>query len=112
MIKGKENMPINNNINEEQEAVNQEVEQQQEQKTEQPKKKKKDLVKHIVDSTNLEWVSYDEDEEKLYVQFRSGGLYEYDNVPQKVFDGLLKAGSKGRYHAVKIKWQYPYKKLN
>lgn len=102
-------MPINNN---EQEVLNQEVEQQQEQKTEQPKKKKKDLVKHIVDSTNLEWVSYDEDEEKLYVQFRSGGLYEYDNVPQKVFDGLLKAGSKGRYHAVKIKWQYPYKKLN
>lgn len=102
-------MPINNN---EQEVLNQEVEQQQEQKTEQPKKKKKDLVKHVVDSTNLEWISYDEDEEKLYVQFRSGGLYEYDNVPQKVFDGLLKAGSKGRYHAVKIKWQYPYKKLN
>ena len=102
-------MPINNN---EQEVLNQEVEQQQEQKTEQPKKKKKDLVKHIVDSTNLEWISYDEDEEKLYVQFRSGGLYEYDKVPQKVFDGLLKAGSKGRYHAVKIKWQYPYKKLN
>lgn len=103
-------MPINNN---EQEVLNQEVEQQQqqEQKTEQPKKKK-DLVKHIVDSTNLEWVSYDEDEEKLYVQFRSGGLYEYDNVPQKIFDGLLKAGSKGRYHAIKIKWQYPYKKLN
>ena len=101
-------MPINNN---EQEVLNQEVEQQQqEQKTEQPKKK--DLVKHIVDSTNLEWISYDEDEEKLYVQFRSGGLYEYDKVPQKVFDGLLKAGSKGRYHAVKIKWQYPYKKLN
>lgn len=102
-------MPINNN---EQEVLNQEVEQQQEQKTEQPKKKKKDLVKHVVDSTNLEWVSYDEDEEKLYVQFRSGGLYEYDNVPQKVFDGLLKAGSKGRYHAIKIKWEYPYKKLN
>lgn len=102
-------MPINNN---EQEVLNQEVEQQQEQKTEQPKKKKKDLVKHIVDSTNLEWISYDEDEEKLYVQFRSGGLYEYDNVPQKVFDGLLKAGSKGRYHAIKIKWEYPYKKLN
>lgn len=105
-------MPINNN---EQEVLNQEVEQQQqqqEQKTEQSKKKKKDLVKHIVDSTNLEWISYDEDEEKLYIQFRSGGLYEYDNVPQKVFDGLLKAGSKGRYHAIKIKWEYPYKKLN
>ena len=106
-------MPTNNNNIKEQEVNNQQnVEQQQEeQKKEQPKKKK-DLVKHIVDSTNLEWVSYDEDEEKLYVQFRSGGLYEYDNVPQKIFDGLLKAGSHGRYHAVKIKWQYPYKKLN
>lgn len=73
---------------------------------------KKELVKHLVESTNLEWVSYDEDEKDLYVQFRNGGLYVYHNVPKNVFDGLLKAGSKGRYHAVKIKYEYPYEKLN
>lgn len=73
---------------------------------------KKDLMKHIVDSTNLEWVSYDKDEKTLYVQFRNGGLYEYYKVPEKIFKELLEAGSKGRYHAIKIKYKYDYKKIN
>lgn len=73
---------------------------------------KKDLRKHLVDSTNIEWVSYDEKEKTLYVQFHSGGLYAYYKVPKKVFDELLEAGSKGRYHALKIKYKYDYKKIN
>lgn len=73
---------------------------------------KKELVKHLVESTNLEWVSYDEEEKDLYVQFKSGGLYVYHDVPQKIFDGLLKAGSKGRYLAVKIKYEFPYERLD
>lgn len=73
---------------------------------------KKELVKHPLDSTNLEWVAYDKEKEDLYVQFRSGGFYVYHDVPEDIFDGLLKAGSHGRYHAVKIKYQYPYEKLN
>lgn len=73
---------------------------------------KKNLMKHLVDSTNLEWVSYDEEEQNLYIQFRSGGLYVYYKVPKNIFQDLLDAGSKGRYHAVKIKYNYDYKKLN
>lgn len=72
----------------------------------------KKLVKHIVDSTNLEWVSYDEDNQDLYIQFRSGGLYVYHQVPKNIFEDLLKAGSKGRYHNIKIKYKYDYEKLN
>lgn len=72
----------------------------------------KNLTKHLVDSTNLEWVSYDEDAKELYIQFRSGGLYVYYGVPKEIFDDLLKAGSKGRYHNLKIKWKFDYKKIN
>lgn len=72
----------------------------------------KKLEKHIVDSTNLEWVSYDKDKNDLYVMFRSGGYYVYHDVPEKVFNELLAAGSKGRYLAMKIKWVYEYEKLN
>lgn len=50
---------------------------------------KKDLRKHLVDSTNIEWVSYDEKEKTLYVQFHSGGLYAYYKVPKKVFDECI-----------------------
>lgn len=73
---------------------------------------KKQLTKHLVESTNLEWVAYDEEEQELYIQFKSGGLYIYYKVPKQIFEDLLKAGSKGRYHAVKIKYEYDYKKLN
>ena len=69
------------------------------------------LVKHPVDSTNLEWVAYDEDKKELYIQFRSSGLYVYYNVPKNIFVDLLKAGSKGRYHNLKIKWKYDYKRI-
>lgn len=72
----------------------------------------KDLKKHVVDSTNLEWVAYDEDKKELYIQFKSGGLYRYLKVPKNIFDELLDAGSKGRYHAMKIKYKYDYEKLN
>lgn len=70
------------------------------------------LVKHIVQSSNLDWVAYDESKKELYIQFKSGGLYVYYKVPKDIFINLLKAGSKGRYHAVKIKYVYDYKKLN
>lgn len=72
----------------------------------------KGLMKHPVSSSNLEWVAYDEEKKDLYIQFRSGGLYVYYDVPMDIFEGLLEAGSKGRYHNIKIKWAYKYKKLN
>lgn len=73
---------------------------------------KNDIVKHIVESTNLDWVGYDEKTKELYIQFKSGGLYVYYKVPKNIFEDLLKAGSKGRYHNIKIKYNYAYKKLN
>lgn len=72
----------------------------------------KDLKKHKLESTNLDWVAYDEDTKKLYVCFKQGGsIYSYDDVPADIFEGLLNAGSHGRYFAVKIKWKYKYQKL-
>lgn len=73
---------------------------------------KKDIVKHPVESTNLEWVAYDKDEKQLFIQFRSGGLYRYFDVPEDIYEKLLKAGSKGRFHNVFIKYNYKYEKMN
>lgn len=72
----------------------------------------KKLMKHIVDSTNLDWVAYDKDKKELYVQFKNGGYYVYYDVPEDIFTDLLKAGSKGRYHAMKIKYKFKYKRLD
>lgn len=71
----------------------------------------KKLDKHLLKSSNLDWVAYDEEKNQLYVQFRSNTLYVYDDVPKEVFEELLKAGSHGRYFAQKVKWNYKYKRL-
>lgn len=85
---------------------------QEDNKQNKRKSKNKELTKHKVDSTNLDWIAYDEDKKDLYIQFRSGGLYKYSDVPKDIFEGLLNSGSKGRYHNVKIKYKYKYEKLN
>lgn len=73
---------------------------------------KKELEKHLVKSSNIAWVAYDEESKTLYVNFHSGSTYSYDDVPIEIFNDLLNAGSKGRYFARKIKFSYKYKKLN
>ena len=50
-----------------------------------------------VESSNIFSIGYDPEEEKLYIQFHSGAIYEYYNVPQFIFDELMSAESKGRY---------------
>ena len=50
-----------------------------------------------VDSSNLKAVGYDIDESRLEIEFRSGAAYEYYDVPQYVYDGLMAADSKGKY---------------
>ena len=61
-------------------------------------------------SSNLAAVGYDSENQILTVQFHSG-LYEYMNVPESVFNGLLNASSKGQYHAAYIKNAYPYRRI-
>ncbi len=50
-----------------------------------------------VDSSSLEAVGYDEGTRRLGARFRSGSEYEYDNVPESVFRGILSASSAGKY---------------
>lgn len=79
----------------------------------------KNLEEHKVQSSNLDWVAYDESNEILYIAFlpkgedSHGSIYAYENVPKDIFEGLLNAGSHGRYFWVKIRNKnYPYTKLD
>lgn len=83
-----------------------------EKKIEEQQPQQKKLMKHIVQSTNLDWVAYDETKKTLYVQFKGGGYYSYDDVPKEIFTDLLKASSKGRFFWMKIRDKFKYKKLN
>lgn len=50
-----------------------------------------------VTSSNLTSVGYDDGRRILEVEFTDGSIYQYFGVPLEVFDGLLSAGSHGKY---------------
>lgn len=64
-----------------------------------------------VSSSNLRSVGYDPIESILEVEFRTGAIYRYFNVPDHKFGGLLAAGSKGRYLHNHIKGRYRYRRV-
>lgn len=59
-----------------------------------------------VDSTTMRSVGYDAVEQVLEVEFTSGAIYQYLEVPAAVFDGLMHAESKGRYFNQEIRDDY------
>jgi hypothetical protein len=63
-----------------------------------------------INRSNLAAIAYDETTSTLYVRFRRGGTYSYADVPQAVFQELLAAPSKGKYHAANIKPKYRYRR--
>ena len=50
-----------------------------------------------VDSSNVAAIGYSDALRVLQVDFLSGSTYRYFDVPSQVFQGFLKASSKGRY---------------
>jgi len=62
-----------------------------------------------VESTTLAAVAYDESQEALQLEFRSGAIYEYLGVPAEMHEELLNAASKGSYFNRFIRWRFPYR---
>jgi len=59
-----------------------------------------------VKSSNIRSVGYDEDSSVLEIEFNSGMVYQYLNVPENEYEGLMNAASKGRYLNRNIKGRY------
>lgn len=57
-----------------------------------------------VSSSDIRLIGYENG--ILHIRFHSGGLYQYTNVPQSVYDGLMSASSHGRYFHAHIKGRY------
>ena len=65
-----------------------------------------------VSSSNLSSVGYDARSATLEIAFNGGGVYEYNRVPESVYNGLMAASSKGRYFDSMIKDAYSYRKIS
>lgn len=66
----------------------------------------------FIDSSNIEAIGYDSDNQELHVRFlKSGETYVYYGVDEWVFQEFMQADSKGIYLNNNIKERYQYGKL-
>lgn len=65
-----------------------------------------------VSSSDIASVGYDTASMVLEIEFRTGSVYQYFQVPLDIYRGLLSAASHGRYFDVYIKkGGFGYKRL-
>lgn len=64
-----------------------------------------------VESTTLAAVGYDEGQNVLELEFRSGAIYQYFGVPSDVQEQLLESASLGSYFNGCIRGRFPYRLL-
>lgn len=63
---------------------------------------------HDVESSVIDAVGY---ARVLELRFDSGRIYQYYNVPEDVYQGMLAADSKGRYFNAHIRDKFPYQEV-
>ena len=69
------------------------------------------MIRDPVASSNTASIGYDPDSETLEVEFTSGSVYQYFNVPSGLYDQLMAAPSKGQFLNVYIRNGYPYSRV-
>lgn len=68
------------------------------------------ITKNVV-SSNIVSVGYDQSKKSLFVNFKNGSEYRYDNVPVEVFEELIGAESVGAFLNKQIKNVYEFEKI-
>ena len=69
------------------------------------------MQRQAVTSADIRAIEYDEQPLTLEIEFKSGGLYEYANVPEAVYRSLMSASSHGKYFHQYIRDKYDTQKL-
>ena len=69
------------------------------------------MLINAVESTTLATVAYDETLGLLQLEFRSGAIYQYFDVPVAVHAALLGADSKGSYFSRVIRRGFRYSRI-
>jgi hypothetical protein len=64
-----------------------------------------------VSSSNIAEIGYDSGRRILEVLFLNGSAYQYFDVPEAEYNGLMKAGSHGQYLNANIKGKYRYARV-
>ena len=63
------------------------------------------------ESSNIARYRYDARAHVLTVEFNNGGIYNYYDVPQVMYEQMKRASSKGQFLARNIKGAYRYARV-
>lgn len=64
-----------------------------------------------VTSSDIQSIGYDTATRTLEVEFHSGGIYQYFNVPASEYQAFMAAGSHGQYFHQYIKNTYGWQQV-
>lgn len=64
-----------------------------------------------VSSSNVASVGYDSNTMTLEVEFKDGSVYQYFDVPESVYQELMRASSVGQFMHANIRHNYRYARL-
>jgi hypothetical protein len=63
------------------------------------------------ESSNIARICYECDTQVMTVEFLKGGMYQYFDIPEHVFEQMKTASSKGQFLAQNIKGSYRYARV-
>ena len=69
------------------------------------------MINQMVLSTEIEWIGYEHKRNMLQVEFIAGGTYQYQPVPESVYQEFLSADSHCQYFESRIKGKFDYRKV-
>jgi hypothetical protein len=69
------------------------------------------MRRELVSSSNIASIGYDENSQTLEIEFLNGTIYQYFDVPNRIFQEIMAANSHGQYLAQNIKGIYRYSKV-
>jgi hypothetical protein len=69
------------------------------------------MLRQAVKSSELRWVGYEESALLLEVEFHSGEVYRYFDVPARLVLELLRAESIGRFFNARIRPHFAFEKV-
>lgn len=61
------------------------------------------MERQYVSSSNIASIGYDPVNMVLEIEFLNGAVYQYYDVPQSIYDGLMAADSHGKFLASYVK---------
>lgn len=69
------------------------------------------ITRQRVESSSIASIGFRQRDKTLEIEFRSGAVYRYRNVPEEIFKEMMDAPSKGRFFSTRIRNKYHHTRV-